>query len=252
MIGAKSLLVGVDVPEDFLNAERAETIKALVGDDTLMGEVKGSMREKRVRGDKCLVVTCNGRLRLRLRGDGQAWRRRLILMECAPPPGARRRIVDFGQMLLQEEGSGILNWVLEGLRALYDLDGQIRLDAAQQERVDELLDESDTLAKYLHESLEAVRCEDASGRTSLTVEEIWNGYMAFCTGRDWTVAPRRLVERSLTDLVARFFNGRQSNNILEPGSSGHRVRGYRGVRWRDGEPPEGYRDANSELYLLDS
>jgi putative DNA primase/helicase len=250
MIGSKSLLVGIDVQEDFLGAERSEVIKALVGGDTLMAEVKGSMREERVKGDKCMIVTSNGKLRVKLRGDTVAWRRRLIVLECAPPPRDRRPIAEFGQMLLAQEGPGILNWALAGLRELLNGGGQIDLNEEQRERVDTLLGEGDALAIYLRDSLETARDSNTTERTDLTVDEIWNGYVAFCKVRDWGMMPKRTVDRSLTELVPRLFQGRHSNNVCDPQSSGRRVRGYRGVRWRDGRPPEGYQDTDSGLYNL--
>ena len=104
----KTLLTGKDVEGRFLEAEGASKLKALVGHDLLDAERKGSNASFQVRGDFGVVITCNSRLRVKLDGDADAWRRRLLIVRYErPKPEQPER--DFASHLLAQEGPGI--WV---------------------------------------------------------------------------------------------------------------------------------------------
>src|SRR5205823_7705241 len=110
-------------------------------------------------------------------GDVAAWRRRLLIVryEGTAP---KRKIPDFGEKLVKEEGSGILKWGLAGLNLLLadvdQRDGDIALTDRQKNIVDSLLEESDSLRVFLRE-----RIEHAEGE-SLSVDEIMEEYADFC------------------------------------------------------------------------
>ena len=119
----KTLLVGVDVEPDFLSTKGASVLKGLVGGDWFDAEQKAAAPVvSRFRATFCALVTSNTRLRLRLKGDVGAWRRRLLIVRYeAPAP--KKRIPDFGALLVREEGTGILNWCIAGLdMVLRDID----------------------------------------------------------------------------------------------------------------------------------
>lgn len=111
----KTLLSGLDVSSDFLSNRSAPTLKALVGGDQLMAEIKGCAEPQIVQGTFNVLITANSRLRLRIQDDVEAWRRRLVVLTSAASP-AERPIPDFGARLLVDEGPGILNWAVDGLR----------------------------------------------------------------------------------------------------------------------------------------
>ena len=104
----KQLLTGKDVEGRFLEAKGAHALKALVGHDLLDAERERSNDSFPVRGDFSVVITCNSRLRVRLDGDADAWRRRLLLVRYERPkperperdfagrllPAGRRREID--------------------------------------------------------------------------------------------------------------------------------------------------------------
>ena len=103
----KTLLVGVDVPADFMSTSGAIVIKGLVGGDMFDAEQKGGTGCFPVPGHFNVLITSNSRLRLLLEGDAGAWRRRLLVVRYEKPPPTKR-ILDFDHVLLREEGSGIL------------------------------------------------------------------------------------------------------------------------------------------------
>src|SRR5262245_18090112 len=93
-----------------------------------------------LRGDFHVLFTCNTRLQVRLDGDTDAWRRRLLLIEYSRPKPTQP-IRDFADRLMEAEAPGILYWMLTGaIRHLAELEeyGDYQLTGAQQARIENL------------------------------------------------------------------------------------------------------------------
>jgi putative DNA primase/helicase len=110
-----------------------------------------------------VLITANSRLRLRIQDDVEAWRRRLVVLTSAASP-AERPIPDFGARLLVDEGPGILNWAVDGLRWLYSAlesnSGRLPLTAAQSGRINRAIAESDSLRVFLRERVRTSATND--------------------------------------------------------------------------------------------
>lgn len=221
----KTLLVGVDVAPGFLSTKGAAVLKGLVGGDWFDAERKGAVGAFQFQGNFCVIVTSNTRLRVRLFGDVGAWRRRLLIVRYeAPPP--KKKIPDFGELLVREEGSGILNFAITGLAMLLqDIDeiGDIALTDRRRTLIDNLLAESDSLRFFLDEAVE--RAEDAD----LSVNEIVEEYAAFCPDRGWSPLHVTEIQRSLEALMLELFHVTKSHCIKRDGRS---VRGFFGVTFK--------------------
>ncbi len=221
----KTLLVGVDVPGNFLQQRWASKLKGLVGGDLMSGELKNNnCADLHVRGNKCVIITANTRLRVRLDGDVGAWRRRLLIVRYeAPPP--KRKIADFADFLIAEEGSGIYNWALEGLEMLlHDIEetgADITLTEAQEARIDALLAESDSLRHFTEARMEGSTDHDVA------TDELHVAYGEFCAEKHWNALSMTAVSRQLPDLMLELFEVVRSNKVERVG---HCVRGYKGVR----------------------
>ena len=218
----KRLLAGRDVPGDFLSRRGAETLKALTGGDRLQGEVKGGHGTPVVDGID-ILVSSNSRLRVRLDGDATAWRRRLLIITYTGTPPAKP-IPDYDQLLIREEGEGILLWALEGARAFsheIEHDGRIQLTERQRARVDALLAESDSVRAFVE------ACVDRDPAGEVLVDDLKVGYNAFCEARDWTPLGGNEVERQLPDLILPRFGVTKRNDVAGP--RGQR-RGWKGIR----------------------
>jgi phage/plasmid-associated DNA primase len=206
-----TLLVGVDVEPNFLSTRGASVLKGLVGGDWFDAEQKNGTGRFPFQGNFCVLITSNSRLRVLLFGDVAAWRRRLLIVRYeAPAP--TKKIPDFGQRLVREEGPGILNWFLHGLDlALKDVDQREDGDIAQTDRqkkvVDSLLEESDSLRVFLCE-----RVERAEGR-NLSVDEIVERYADFCAERGWQALSITDVRSSLEALMLEHFRVTKSHSI---------------------------------------
>ncbi|MGC9451675.1 MAG: phage/plasmid primase, P4 family [Oceanipulchritudo sp.] len=221
----KTLLTGKDVPGDFLQRRGASMLKKLVGNDNLSPERKGGNDVLQIRGNFDVAITANSRLHVRLDGDADAWRRRLMVIRYERPK-PKERIADFGQKLLQEEGPGILNWMIQGaIRYLEEIGelGDFRMTDNQRQRVDDLLAESDSVRAFLRTCLEPTVMGD------LSTEELIRAYREFCDQKGWDAQSQKQVERTLPDLMMEAFGIVRSHKIERFGRS---LRGYAGIQLR--------------------
>ncbi len=222
----KTLLAGADVPGRFLLTPGATVLKALVGGDYLDAEGKNLNANFPMKGDFNVVITCNERLRVRIENDTGAWRRRLLLINFnAPPP--KRKIPNFAEYLLKEEGSGILNWALVGADALLReirKFGDFALNDNQKKRVDSLLAESESLELFVR------NCIRKSADSSLRKEQIIEAYGEYCAYKKWDPMSLNLVQKRLPELMLEVHSVSQSNSItVEELGRTRSARGYRGV-----------------------
>lgn len=224
----RTLLVGVDVDADFLTSKGAPVIKGLVGGDLFDAEQKGGTGSFQFQGKFNILMTSNCRLKVKLQGDVGAWRRRMLIVRYeAPPP--KVKIPNFGEALVREEGSGILNWMLEGLlMLLIDIrdTGDIRLTDRQAGVVDSLLAESDSLRWFIRENIQK---KDGS---DLSVHEIVQAYAHFCPERGWDPLPESKINHQLQTIMLDMFQVLRTNNCQRDGKA---VRGFRGVAFSNPE-----------------
>ena len=224
---AKTLLIGSDVPGDFLMTKGASMLKPLVGGDPLSPECKGTTVDTQIFGTFNIVMTCNARLRVRLEGDVGAWRRRLLIVRYERP-AVEKRILDFDRVLLAEEGAGILRWALAGfvkLQQEFADTGDFVLTKGQLARIDSLLNESESLRLFVSESLEAAPGCDVTG------SEHVQSYAEFCADHGWSPLPVTVVESQLTNLMVDVFKVAKSHSIARDGKKSNR--GWRGVRIKE-------------------
>jgi P4 family phage/plasmid primase-like protien len=223
----KTLLTGKDVDPGFLSERHASILKALVGNDLLDAEKKNGNEHFQLRGCFNMAITCNSRLTVRLKGDVGAWERRILLLQYDRPK-PEKRITDYASKLIRDEGSGILNWAIEGaVKYLAEVEefGDIRLTPAQSERVQILLNESDSLSSFVETRVIKAPLHDITG------EELRTGYLDFCEEMGWRSFEQREVNAQMSDLMMQTHNVRQRHDI----SRGLETkRGYKGVRIVEG------------------
>jgi phage/plasmid-associated DNA primase len=219
---SRTLLVGVDVDADFLSSKGASVIKGLVGGDWFDAEQKCGTGSFPVQGKFNCIVNSNTRLKVRLQGDVEAWKRRLLIVrfKMSPP---KQKIPNFSEILISEEGPGILNWALAGLKLLM-LDiketGDIRLTQRQESVVDSLMAESDSLRLFIRDNVRR------SNGSDLTVTEIVQAYAHYCPDQGWDPLPESQIGKQLPSIMLELFQKATSNSLKREGRA---ARGYRGV-----------------------
>jgi phage/plasmid-associated DNA primase len=183
----KTLLFGPDVKAHFLQTQGAHKLKSMVGGDPMDAERKNSNESFPFPGDLNVLITSNSRLLVKLEGDIGAWQRRLIIIEFFGS-GPTKRIDQFHEILLTHEGSGILNFALEGLLKYehdHNLKGDIILSDTQKARVTGLLSESDGLRTFLETELVLTKNAD------LTDDEITTAFAKYARTKQWRLLKAR-------------------------------------------------------------
>ncbi len=218
----KTLLYGADVEPEFLRHSGAQTLKKLVGGDLVSPEGKNSNEKFNMRGVFNVVITCNKRLSVRLSGDVGAWRRRLRIIAFKEPVKGRPVIVNFDRMLIDQEGAGILNWAVMGAaQVLADKRaGRTRpLSAAQHERIETLLGQSDSMRLFLE-----LRVEKQPGEV-LEKNDLLEAYADFCGEQGWEPLPELAARKELNNRMLELFGAVERKSA----GSGHNQRGYSNV-----------------------
>jgi P4 family phage/plasmid primase-like protien len=219
----RTLLSGKDVPGDFLNMRPAHVLKALVGGDTLEGEVKNGNESFGIEGRLNVLISTNTRLRVKLDSDAGAWQRRMLIVDYARPKPVKP-IPGFDALLLHEEGPGILRWAVDGAISLtreMAVTGCIHLTDTQRRRVDDLLSESDSVRSFVRD-----RIETAHGG-ELAIHDLTAAYRDYCEIRDWEPLRDRQFQAELPDAMLEYHRAIKRNDIHLDGKS---VRGFRGVK----------------------
>jgi P4 family phage/plasmid primase-like protien len=243
----KTLLIGPDVPGDFMQEDGAHVIKALVGGDPLTAERKQGGEAIQLRGTYNILLSCNSRLRIKLDGDSDAWRRRMLpILYNRPKPKKPDPL--FLEKLFQSEASGILNWMIEGARRLlveFKEVGGYRLSAVHEERIDSLLAESDSVRHFVRH---AVAPRDME---TVTLQELADAYTSFCEGKGWRAESFKRAQASMIDAVQEIHRMTPRNDIMRAtGAMGEKKsqRGYKGLHLL---PPERGGSAPNEQESLD-
>lgn len=233
----KQLLIAPDVKGDFLQEDGAHVIKALVGNDPLSAERKQGGEAIQIMGNFHIAITCNSRLLIKLDGDADAFRRRMLpFLYSRPKP--EKPDPDFLDHLFQSEGSGILNWMIAGaVRALEEKKaiGGFALAAVHTDRIDSLLAESDSVRHFVGHAIER-----AEGET-ITVHELGEAYTKYCDVKGWRAETYKRAQTLIVDLMSEVWRMTPRNDVKRAsGDEGKQKdqRGYKGLRLIKAETTE--------------
>ena len=224
----KTLLYGADVPEKFLTQETASRLKSLTGGDVMTAEFKSSNEAPLLKCRFNVIVTSNSRLAVYLEGDADAWRRRLVIVNYQKP---KPLVVvhDLAERIFTEEGSGVLNFMLDGLDALRAANWQLHLNEQQQRRVDNLLLESDSHRVFVAECL----MKDTAAH-GISKADVYSAFLEFCDRRGWIAMNKNRFGKLGAEAIAQTY-GLAVRNDIESGN-GKQNDGWKSLRLkRQGE-----------------
>jgi putative DNA primase/helicase len=229
----KSILLAPDVKANFLSLYGASILKSLVGGDRMLAEFKSSNRRVSFDGVYNVIITSNCRLRAKLEGDADAWRRRLLIVRF-DIARTGQRIADFHHVLVRNHGPGILNFMISGALALLnelESQGRIVTTAQQQARISKFIDESDSLRQFLRANLSLC----LGSPNNLTVNEILEAYFQDCINNELNSLPTKEASRSLVEIVKDLFGRPLINDVRRNGRS---QKGFAGIAWRPADDPD--------------
>jgi P4 family phage/plasmid primase-like protien len=223
----KTLLHGSDVSSAFLNNEGVGMLKSLTGGDLMMTEKKGVNGTMQIRGDYNVVTTSNAKLKVKIDGDKSAWARRIMVVGFEKAAVAKP-VNDFAEVLMKEEGSGILLWAIRGAeKAVAAMDRRERfpMTEKQRKRVEDLMSESDSIRSFCGESIAV-----GFGADRITSDDLYQGYLRFCNTRDWDPKRERVFLLEVADIIAEMYHAHKSTNVWNQDNT-KRVRGWTGITW---------------------
>ena len=215
-LSGKKLLTGKDVSSQFMNNSGGRSLKFLTGKDTVTGEYKNSNKRVSVEGNFNIIITSNNTLRMKFDGDLEAWRRRILIIkyQSAPP---KEKITDFDDLLIEEEGSGILNWIMEGAKKLIQNGSTIPKNASQKLAVDNLLKSSDPLVYFVDS------CIHPTPQSNITTAEVIEVFTIVCHNKKWDIPTDREIQKRLKSYMAEKHRASISHSVKRGGKS---KRGY--------------------------
>lgn len=206
----KRLLTGKDVDSQFMNNSGARALKFLTGNDTVTTEYKNSNTRHNMECQFNVIITCNNTLRIKFDGDLEAWRRRILLIKYQNLPPVKK-IPNFDDILIAEEGSGILNWILEGAEKLIQNNGVIPKSDVQKANIDQFLRSSDPFTYfadlYIHPTPQA----------AITSEEVVTQFTKFCHAKGWGILSDRDIQKQFKSYMAAKYGATQSHSINRNG-----------------------------------
>ena len=218
----KTTLLGPDVNADFLSNTGAQALLRLTGGDLITPETKIEKAKfaRSMVGRFCVMISSNHFLHVR---DGSAmdpWRNRLILLE-ALGNVPKTKISEFEDVLISEEGPGILNRAIDGLRSLLKETEAFNLSATQKRRVELLLNSSSSPRIFIEE------CVEKAAGASLTTSELEAAYFVYCG--EMNMQPREKAGQAIASSIRDLFCLNEQHSLDRNGKS---KRGFRGIHFK--------------------
>ena len=134
-------------------------------------------------------------------------------------PPKKKKIPDFDNYLLTKEGNGILRWANGGAQFLLEADKQLIKSDAQKAKIEQLLNESDSLCNFIDHVI------IADSNSTATTAELIEAYKRFCERKNWTPVSRCFAERMLPELMFMRFGVSKRTDVMRNGKNN---RGYYG------------------------
>lgn len=217
-----SLLLGCDVDSDFLLGKDAGTVKKLCGGNLVEAEIKNVTQRFKLEGHFKILITSNKVLQVRQDGDMGAWGRRMLIV---PFVGKEPEtpIYNFHEVLLAEEGEGILNLLIEKAAELIQ-HGFPKESRAHARAMRLLQHQSDPIGSFLSACVE--RTDSGPG---ITKEKLEEKYTEWCEANSLPTLVGDSLPKKLAAGMGAIFH------VSEAHSVGTK-RGFHGVAFKADDP----------------
>ena len=213
-----------DVKGAALTGEVGELVKGLTGGDFKEDRGPHAQLLVAIKGDKVFLLTSNPTPKIDLDDDSAAWERRLRPYRFKAYR-VEKRIDYFAQVLLKEEGSTILNRLIEGARRRIRLRVEGRRPAMllpMKEVMDEILRRSCPVASFLSSRITQ---EQGCQILRATAASLFSDFLHERNLKQWS---REDFNRRANECMKSSFAASLSNSIATPEGGG---KGWRGVRF---------------------
>ena len=225
--GQKVILTAKDVGPGFLCDKNAGALKSLTGGDLMSAERKTENDELQFHGDLHVAIISNAEQQLRVEGDADAWVRRLLSIHMKRPEGFVS-VADFIDVILREEGLGILAWVIAGAVRHRANGFKYSLTESQEATINRIVNAADGVRLFVDRCLVV----DEGGPNPVTMGDLHSAYEKFAKEYDFDCPKKQVFGERIKPLILAQYGLHQSHDIPTPSpflKVGGVSRGYRGL-----------------------
>lgn len=211
-----------DTKGSALTGDVGDLVKCLTGGDFLEDRGPHAQLLVPIKGTKIFVLTANSCPKVSLDDDAAAWERRLRVHKFTAHP-VENRIPDFGQTLLRDEGSQILNRLVEGAlrRIRLRLAGKRpEMKQPMRDLINEILRRSCAVASYIEPRLIHER------GYQINRAELFSMFSDWLKERGWRPWSKEDFYKRSGEVLQRAFGASLSNSLDGGG------KGWRSVRFK--------------------
>lgn len=218
----QTLLTASEAISGGLCSSGGEFVKKVVGNDFFQSSRKFENIRQKHFGTFSLIIVTNNKMQVKFEGKGQEWKDRMLPIlfhHHIPEEKQDRTLVD---RLLAEEGSGILNWILDGARHVRSNNWQIELTTTQKVRRDKLVDEIRSMDMFVCNYIKRSAGNEFSSRSAYTT------YIRHQRDLGLEFLEEAAFYKRLAKSMGTEYNAVGCNSI-----HGQRIRGYKGFELLD-------------------
>ena len=218
----QTLLTASEAISGGLCSSGGEFVKKVVGNDFFQSSRKFENIRQKHFGTFSLIIVTNNKMQVKFEGKGQEWKDRMLPIlfhHHIPEEKQDRTLVD---RLLAEEGSGILNWILDGARHVRSSNWRIELTATQKVRRDKLVDEIRSMDMFVCNYIRRSAGNEFSSRSAYAT------YIRHQRDLGLEFLEEAAFYKRLAKSMGTEYNAVGCNSI-----HGQRIRGYKGFELLD-------------------
>ena len=215
----QTLLTASEAVSRGLYSVGGDFVKKAVGGDYFQTAQKFKNDRVKHFGTYSLIIVTNNKMQVKFEGKGLEWKDRMLpvfFQHHIPEEQQNHTLVD---QLITAEGSGILNWLLEGAERVRRNDWHIKLSIKQRACRDSLIDFQFSMETFVDQFVTLAAGSEFSTREAY---QLYTQVQAVC---DYEYLEERAFFRRFAKAMAVRYHASGCNTVVNG-----RTRGYRGFK----------------------
>lgn len=215
----QTLLTASEAVSRGLYSVGGDFVKKAVGGDYFQTAQKFKNDRVKHFGTYSLIIVTNNKMQVKFEGKGLEWKDRMLpvfFQHHIPEEQQNHTLVD---QLITAEGSGILNWLLEGAERVRRNDWHIELSIKQRACRDSLIDFQFSMETFVDQFVTLAAGSEFSTREAY---QLYTQIQAVC---DYEYLEERAFFRRFAKAMAVRYHASGCNTVVNG-----RTRGYRGFK----------------------
>ena len=215
----QTLLTASEAVSRGLYSVGGDFVKKAVGGDYFQTAQKFKNDRVKHFGTYSLIIVTNNKMQVKFEGKGLEWKDRMLpvfFQHHIPEEQQNHTLVD---QLITAEGSGILNWLLDGAERVRRNDWHIKLSVKQRACRDSLIDSQFSMETFVDQFVTLAAGSEFSTREAY---QLYTQVQAVC---DYEYLEERAFFRRFAKAMAVRYHASGCNTVVNG-----RTRGYRGFK----------------------